>query len=92
MRWRAKLVEWVREHFDSQERLMEAHGYPRSAFLEHRQQHKKFREYMDTLQSDIHENEVSPMRLAFRCQFLLLDWFVSHINIADRHLVRHLST
>jgi hemerythrin len=86
-----KLVEWTREHFDSEERMMEAHGYPRSPLAEHRQQHAKFREFLDSLAIGIHDGKVPSLRLAFRCQFLLLDWFISHISITDRHLERFLS-
>jgi hemerythrin-like metal-binding protein len=86
-----QLVEWTSEHFESEERLMQAHGYPHSPFAEHRQQHHKFREFLDTLATEIHSGETSPLRLAFRCQFLLLDWFISHISITDRHLERYLA-
>lgn len=70
---------------------MAAHGYPHSPMAEHRQQHLKFREFLMTLAGDIHSGEISPLRLAFRCQFLLLDWFISHISITDRHLERYLA-
>ncbi len=86
-----KLVEWTREHFESEERMMEAHGYPRSPFLEHRQQHTKFREFLESLAACIHDGKTPALRLAFRAQFLLLDWFISHISITDRHLERFLS-
>jgi hemerythrin-like metal-binding protein len=86
-----KLVEFTTEHFESEERLMAAHGYPHSPMAEHRQQHLKFREFLVTLAGDIHGGETSPLRLAFRCQFLLLDWFISHISITDRHLERYLA-
>lgn len=87
----SKLVEFTTEHFESEERLMAAHGYPHSPMAEHRQQHLKFREFLMTLAGDIHSGEISPLRLAFRCQFLLLDWFISHISITDRHLERYLA-
>lgn len=86
-----KLVDLTKEHFESEERMMDAHGYPRSPSLEHRQQHQKFREFLDMLSADIHDRHISGLRLAFRCQFLLLDWFISHISITDRHLERFLS-
>jgi len=85
-----KLVEFTKEHFDSEERLMAAHGYPNSPMAEHRQQHQKFREFLDSLAGEIHDGKTSALRLAFRCQFLLLDWFISHISITDRHLERYL--
>ncbi|MEW6165653.1 MAG: adenylate/guanylate cyclase domain-containing protein [Pseudomonadota bacterium] len=85
-----KLVEWTQEHFESEERLMEAHGYPHSPMAEHRQQHHKFKEFLEALAAEIHGGATSPLRLAFRCQFLLLDWFISHISITDRHLERYL--
>ncbi|MCX8017352.1 MAG: hypothetical protein N2690_05570 [Rhodocyclaceae bacterium] len=86
-----KLVEFTKEHFDSEERLMQAHGYPHSPLAEHRQQHQKFREFLDNLAVEIHEGNTPALRLAFRCQFLLLDWFISHISITDRHLERFLA-
>lgn len=87
----SKLVEFTMEHFDSEERLMAAHGYPNSPMAEHRQQHQKFREFLDVLAKEIHDGGTSALRLAFRCQFLLLDWFISHISITDRHLERYLA-
>jgi hemerythrin len=86
-----KLVEWTKEHFEAEERMMQAHGYPHSPFAEHRQQHQKFREFLDALAAEIHDGKTSPLRLAFRCQFLLLDWFISHISITDQHLERFLA-
>jgi hemerythrin len=86
-----KLVEFTMEHFESEERLMAAHGYPNSPMAEHRQQHQKFREFLDVLAKEIHDGGTSALRLAFRCQFLLLDWFISHISITDRHLERYLA-
>lgn len=87
----AKLVDTATEHFDVEERLMEAHGYPHSPRAEHHQQHAKFREFLDTLFAEIQAGQTSMLRLAFRCQFLLLDWFISHISITDRHLERYLA-
>ncbi len=87
----AQLVAATAEHFEVEERLMEAHGYPQSPCAEHRQQHRKFRAFLDTLTGEIRAGATPALRLAFRCQFLLLDWFVSHIGIADRHLERHLA-
>ncbi len=86
-----KLVEVTTEHFEAEERLMQAHGYPHSPYLEHCQQHQKFREFLDALAGEVRDARTSPLRLAFRSQFLLLDWFVSHISITDRHLERYLA-
>jgi hemerythrin-like metal-binding protein len=87
----SKLVELTSEHFEAEERLMQAHGYPHTAFSEHCQQHQKFSEFLGVLAQDIRDGNISALRLAFRCQFLLLDWFISHINITDRHLERYLA-
>ncbi|NWG30689.1 MAG: guanylate cyclase [Rhodocyclaceae bacterium] len=86
-----RLVELTSEHFDTEERLMEAHGYPPSPRAEHQQQHLKFSAFLAALRTEIAAGRTSPLRLAFRCQFLLLDWFISHISITDRHLERFLS-
>lgn len=87
----AKLVEYTQEHFSDEERLMDAQGYPHSPRAEHCQQHQKFSEFLDTLDGEIRAGHTSTLRLAFRCQFLLLDWFISHISITDRHLERYLA-
>jgi hemerythrin len=86
-----KLVEDTMEEFAVEERLMEAHDYPRSPRAEHCQQHAKFREFLDALFAEIRAGHSSTLRLAFRCQFLLLDWYISHISITDRHLERFLA-
>jgi hemerythrin len=86
------LVETTLQHFAAEEELMICHGYTSSAYMEHCQQHRKFREFLGLLAQDIREDKVTALRLAFRCQFLLLDWFVSHISIVDRHLERFLVT
>lgn len=87
-----KLLELTSEHFESEERMMAAHGYPSSPLAEHRQQHQKFHEFLETLAAEIKEGKTTALRLAFRCQFLLLDWFISHISITDRHLQRYLAS
>jgi len=87
----AMLVEFTQEHFDSEERLMVAHGYPHSPMAEHRQQHLKFLEFLGVIVRTIGDGQTPALRLAFRCQFLLLDWFISHISITDRHLERYLA-
>lgn len=86
-----QLAELVEEHFVSEERLMAAHGYPHSPTMEHRQQHDKFREFIASLGAAVASGAIAPLRLAFRCQFMLLDWFISHISITDRHLARFLA-
>lgn len=86
------LLETTVQHFVAEEELMVCQAYPYPTYMEHSQQHRKFREFLGLLAQDIRENKVSALRLAFRCQFLLLDWFVSHISIADRHLERFLAT
>ncbi|MCX7896882.1 MAG: hypothetical protein N2441_03300 [Rhodocyclaceae bacterium] len=88
----SRLEALVEEHFAAEERLMAAHAYPRSFTMEHRQQHEKFRAYLAALKTDLESGSIFPLRLAFRCQFLLLDWFVSHILVTDRHLERFLAS
>lgn len=78
-------------HFADEERLMEASDYPHSARAEHIQQHAKLRAYLAALAADVRSARSAPLRLAFRCQFLLLDWFVSHIRVTDHHFARFLT-
>jgi hemerythrin-like metal-binding protein len=86
-----RLLELVAEHFDAEERLMEAHRYPASPRAEH-QQHRKFSAFLAALRDEIAAGLVTTLRLAFRCQFLQLDWFISHISVTDRHLERFLTS
>ncbi|MFN4149066.1 MAG: bacteriohemerythrin, partial [Rhodocyclaceae bacterium] len=86
-----QLDEIIAEHFASEERLMATHGYPAAMLAEHHQQHAKLIAYFTSLHTAIGSATVSPLRLAFRCQFLLLDWFISHFDITDRHLFRFLA-
>jgi len=87
-----RLIELVSEHFATEEKLMEAHGYPPGPRAEHHQQHHKFSAFLTALRDEIEAGRTPPLRLAFRCQFLLLDWFISHISITDQHLERFLSS
>jgi len=86
------LISQTEEHFLEEERMMGAHAYTYTAHMEHSQQHRKFRDFLTTLEGEIRSGKISSLRLAFRCQFLLLDWFISHISITDRHLTRFLAT
>lgn len=87
----SRLGEIAAEHFTSEERQMSESGYPSAMAAEHRQQHVRLAAFIADLQQDLAAGKASLLRLAFRCQFLLLDWFVSHITITDRHLVRYLT-
>jgi hemerythrin-like metal-binding protein len=85
------VITQTEDHFLEEERVMGANAYTYSAHMEHSQQHRKFRDFLGTLEADIRGGRISSLRMAFRCQFLLLDWFISHISITDRHLTRFLA-
>jgi len=88
----AQLGAALGEHFATEEGLMARHGYPRSPRAEHLQQHAKFSAFLAALAAEMGAGQSSLLRLAFRCQFLLLDWFISHVVVTDRHLSRFIAT
>ncbi len=88
----SEIFQFLNEHtqniFPIEEELMRKHKYP---FAEsHQQEHKRFIENYQQLEKKSLAGMDDPRYLSFRTELLLLDWFSSHANKADRHLVRFL--
>ena len=62
---------------------MRRYAYPFLA--EHHQQHQAFSNAFEELRADI-ELRRSTIRLLFRIQLLLVDWYINHMTKSDVHL------
>ncbi|MHC1700074.1 MAG: bacteriohemerythrin [Humidesulfovibrio sp.] len=67
---------YARFHFDTEEALLEKHGYPERE--SHRQTHREFLEALDRLSGQ----EASP-ELAHQALGFLLAWLAGHIQAVD---------
>ena len=86
----AFLRRYVKEHFETEERVMREAGYPLRAT--HQQQHERFTRDFETLDRELRER--LPERrvfLLFRIQLLVVDWIVHHTMKVDRHFGRYLA-
>lgn len=79
-----ELAEHLTAHFNAEENLMRRYKYPFLA--DHQQQHKVFFNAFEGLRAEIMVSNVSPIRLLFRIQLVLVDWYINHITKSDVHL------
>src|SRR5574340_727677 len=78
------LEEWVRDHFQAEERLMRSHAYP--GILVHRLEHEKFAkviaEFSKKARALDERGEVTPF-LAVEIEHKLENWLAEHIRKMD---------
>jgi len=67
---------YARYHFDTEERLLEEHGYP--DLKAHRQAHREFLEALDRLAGQEPSTDLAHQALGF-----LLSWLSGHIQAVD---------
>ena len=81
-----KLNSYVREHFSTEERLLELHGYP--DLITHRKLHDAFIDTLLHLDLDYLNGKVDITNdlLAF-----LENWFVTHVTGADQRYAEYLT-
>lgn len=77
----AALKRYVDEHFRTEEKRMEASGYPDLAA--HIEQHKAFEEWLDSASRVQREGEVALM-LRESIRAYLTSWLVNHIMVSDK--------
>lgn len=82
-RERRAVIQYAMEHFDAEEQLMRAENYP--AYEAHRAKHDIFREWTDTLASDL-EGDVDLDDYARSLSKWLIDWFCDQVQTDDRRL------
>ena len=75
----SKLIGYTREHFTTEERLMQAHAYP--DFLAHKSQHEHLTKTVVDLQRRFGSNEVG---LTIEVMEFLKDWLHDHILGSDK--------
>lgn len=83
------LEEYIKVHFDAEERFMAEKNYP---FLQMQiDQHRRFSKYFDKLKNEISENvKTNKVFLLFRVQTLVIDWLMNHTSKLDRHFGKFL--
>lgn len=83
------LSSYVVQHFNAEEKLMEAHDYPFTA--NQKFQHEKLKEYFSKIKNElINGSEEDRFYTVFRFQLLVVDWLANHTSREDRHLGRFL--
>ena len=82
-----KLVEFTREHFATEERLMEAHGYPDSN--QHHEEHRLLLQHMDDLVAGVSSGKYPTFYSDYDVSN---DWALIHINESDKKLGAYLNS
>lgn len=78
------LLHRVKAHFDEEEVLMDACGYPEAA--SHRAVHRRMHEYLAEM-GDLATG--SPMLVAIRLEYFLGSWLIWHMQREDMDFARH---
>ena len=73
------LINYTRDHFATEERLMQMHAYP--DFLAHKSEHERLTEKVMDLQRRFRSNEAG---LSIEVMEFLRDWLVKHIMGCDK--------
>jgi hemerythrin len=85
-----RLAAYVTEHFDYEERLIAAAGYPEASLAEHRKEHnvllQKVQDFEHVFDNGAHTALVEMM------PFLYGDWLIHHICGTDRDYAPYLAT
>ena len=77
----ARLVVYARTHFETEERIMQACGYPEYSF--HKTKHDDLTERVEKLCRGVETGRVT---LTAQLLGMLQDWLIQHIDEADRKI------
>ena len=80
------LIDYTREHFITEEILMQAHAYPE--FLTHKLEHQKLTKTVVGLQRRFRSNEAG---LTIEVMEFLKDWLRNHILGSDKRYAPYLN-
>ncbi len=81
------LKDYINAHFSIEETAMMAYGYPN--YATHKGVHDSFREEFNGMELSIRAK--SPTReIAIKLNYLVVNWFMSHIKAEDDNLYRFL--
>ena len=86
-RERCAVIQYAMEHFDAEEQLMRSENYP--AYEAHRTKHDIFREWTDTLASDL-EDDVDLDEYTKNLSKWLVSWFCDQVQTDDSKLAAFL--
>jgi len=83
------LGEYVRTHFDAEERLQREHRYP--GYAAHRREHDEFIVRLRSLEDEFAGNE-GGVALVIRTNQMISNWLNRHICGTDREMANYLHT
>ncbi len=76
-------VEYVKEHFSAEEKLMQKCGYP--GYAEHKKRHEVF---IEKILKTAKEFETAPLTRSFHLVKFIYDWILEHIAHEDTLYVK----
>ncbi len=77
-------VDYVREHFSTEEKLMKICNYP--DYEEHKKRHEVF---IAKILETAKQFETSPLSLSFQLVKFIYDWILEHISYEDTLYVKY---
>ena len=83
------LIQYVKEHFESEEKIQEYNNYPH--YLFHKSLHTEFVNSIYEMKESLEENGVSPELSLELCQ-TVNSWLIEHIGIADKVFADYIKT
>jgi hemerythrin len=75
------LDDYIRTHFDAEERLQKRFDYP--GYLAHREQHNRFVRQVDELERQV-GSEGATIGLVIQTNRTMTEWLIEHISKVDR--------
>ena len=78
-------VQYTKTHFSTEEKLMQASGYP--GYEYHKRCHQEF---VDTITQILESFQVATMQTAFEFSSYLKEWVLTHIAFEDRQFQGHI--
>ena len=81
------LRQYAKEHFSTEEEVMQKSGYPDSEL--HIEEHQYFLKHVEELYDLMRTQGYSP-KLAREINYYTIEWFIEHIRITDMKLVNFL--
>jgi hemerythrin len=82
------LNDYIRSHFDAEERLQRQVSYP--GYTEHRAQHQEFVRHLRDLE-DGYNRDGASTSLVIRMNQLVVSWLIQHISKKDRDIAGYVT-
>jgi len=81
------LDDYIRSHFEAEERLQRKVGYP--GYGEHHAQHKEFVRELKNLETEFHSDGAT-ISLVIKMNQLVVSWLIQHISKKDGDLAAYM--